>query len=327
MKRYAGYTLGLLMTALLLAGCGASAKNMSRDMAPAEAQADRSAMDDAMKEELGIETEMPQEEAAVDTGTGGNAGEAIQKSGRKLIRNVYMNVQTKEFDTFMEELNKQILELGGYVEQSNVSGNSYYHSGSRYASIRARIPSEKLTVFTDGVSEAGNVTNRNESVEDVTLNYVDVESHKKALEVEQERLLSLLQKAETVEDIIAIETRLSEVRYELESYGSQLRTYDNLVDYSTVQLEIYEVDREVQTEEKDAWSRIRNGLGESIYDIGRGLKEFGIGLVVNLPYIILWAAVVFVLYILGKIIYHKGLKKEKISLFRRKKRNEEEHKE
>ena len=64
------------------------------------------------------------------------------------------------------------------------------------------------------VSEIGNVTQKNESVEDVTLQYVDVESRKKALETEQERLMELLSSAENMEDLLAIESKLSEVRYE-----------------------------------------------------------------------------------------------------------------
>ena len=68
----------------------------------------------------------------------------------------------------------------------------------------------------------------------MTLQYVDLESHKKALTTEQDRLIELMEQAETVEDIITIEGRLSEVRYQLESMESQLRTYDNKIDYSTV---------------------------------------------------------------------------------------------
>ena len=56
------------------------------------------------------------------------------------------------------------------------------------------------------VSEIGNVTQKNESVEDVTLQYVDVESRKKALETEQERLMELLSSAENMEDLLAIES-------------------------------------------------------------------------------------------------------------------------
>ena len=63
-------------------------------------------------------------------------------------------------------------------------------------------------------------------------------------------ILELLEKAGTVEDIITIEGRLSEVRYQLEAYASQLRTFDNQVDYSTVHINISEVERETKVEPK-----------------------------------------------------------------------------
>ena len=73
-----------------------------------------------------------------------------------------------------------------------MSGHSYYYNNTRYASYTIRIPTAELNQFVDVVSEIGNVTQKNESVEDVTLQYVDVESRKKALETEQERLMELL---------------------------------------------------------------------------------------------------------------------------------------
>ena len=94
--------------------------------------------------------------------------------------------------------------------------------------------------MVEGVS---NITYRQENVEDVTLDYVDVESRKKMLETEQQRLLELLETAESLDDILTIESRLTEVQYELDSKESQLRTYDNQIDYSTVYLDINEVVR------------------------------------------------------------------------------------
>lgn len=79
-----------------------------------------------------------------------------------------------------------------------------------------RIPADKLNEFVDIVGELGNVTQENESVEDVTLQYVDVESHKKALETEQARLMELLSTAENMEDLLSIESKLSDIRYEIE---------------------------------------------------------------------------------------------------------------
>ena len=70
-----------------------------------------------------------------------------------------------------------------------------------------------------------------------------LQSHKKALLAEQESLLSMMEQAESIEDIIAINEQLTDVRYQIESMESQLRTYDNQVDYSTVNLYIDEVER------------------------------------------------------------------------------------
>jgi hypothetical protein len=71
---------------------------------------------------------------------------------------------------------------------------------------------------------------------------VDLESHKKALQEEEKRLLSFMEDAESIEDLITIEDRLTNVRYQLESMESQLRTYDNQVNYSSVHMNIEEVE-------------------------------------------------------------------------------------
>ena len=82
-------------------------------------------------------------------------------------------------------------------------------------------------------------------------------------EEEQERLLSLLEQAETMEEIIALESRLTEVRYQLESMESQLRTMDNQVSYSTVYLSIEEVEHFTPPAEKGTWERISTGFSEN----------------------------------------------------------------
>ena len=151
---------------------------------------------------------------------------------RKLIRTVSMNLETMELDELMESIDKKVTELDGYIENSDISGSSIRYGGERSrksARITARIPSDHLSAFITEVEANGNVTNKQESVEDVTLSYADVESRKKTLLVEQERLWALLEKADTTEAIITLESRLSEIRYQLESYESQL-----LISYSPV---------------------------------------------------------------------------------------------
>ena len=164
-----------------------------------------------------------------------------QNTARKLIRNASLSVETKEFDAFLASVEEQVIALGGYIESMDTyNGSRYsytqYNSAVKHSNLTARIPQKNLNQFLDAVSEAGNVTNRNESVEDVTLTYVDMESRKKSLQTEMDRLQEFLEKAETLEDIITLEDRMSTVRYQLESMESQLRTYDNMVDYSTVHM-------------------------------------------------------------------------------------------
>ena len=165
----------------------------------------------------------------------------------------------------------------------------------------------------DAIGETlGNVTYKNESVDDVTLRYVDVDSHKKALETEQERLLALLEKAENVEDIITIENRLSDVRYELENYESQIRLLDNQIDYSTVYVDISEVSRVTDTGKQGFFEEVASRFSDSVYVVLMGLRGFAIGILGSLPILVVWGVILAVVVILlRKFVFKKSKKNKK----------------
>lgn len=250
-----------------------------------------------------------------------NGLEAQVENGRKLIRTVSLSLQTKEFDSVLNSLKTKTTELGGYVENSSISGNSYSYTTTRYASYTIRIPADKLNEFVDIVGELGNVTQENESVEDVTLQYVDVESHKKALETEQARLMELLSTAENMEDLLSIESKLSDIRYEIESYESQLRLLDNQIDYSTVHVEIFEVERMTDAGEKGFFEEIKERFGDNLYKVGHGFRNLIIGILGALPILIVCAAVIAVIVVIVK----KSIKK--ITLKKQKKAKENDYEE
>lgn len=231
------------------------------------------------------------EKTSYDSASGDNT--AISE-GRKLIRTVDLEVETREFEQTMSVLETQIQELGGYVERMNTYNGSSYsgYGSSRSADLKVRIPEEKLGGFLDTVADIGNIVRRQDNVEDVTLSYVDMESRRNTLRTEQSRLLEFLDRAENIEEIITIEQRMSEVRYQLESMESQLRTLDNLVDYSTVEISISEVKELTQAKEPTVWERISEGFGESLLNIGHGALEFGIWFLVHIPYLLIWGAVI-----------------------------------
>lgn len=300
--------LGVVMvTGLLFAGCGPSGGTY------AETAADTAAYDNGAgyaSDDIYSTEAAPAEEKAQE------AGVEVQDSQRKLIKNVSIDVETETIDELLATVRNKTDSLGGYIEESSTyNGSSYYGKENRNASLTIRIPAEKLDEFLAEVSQVSNVIRRNESISDVTLQYVDLESHKKALLVEQERLLELLEQAETMEDIISLESRLSEVRYQIESMESQLRTMDNQVSYSTVYLTVQEVTALTPVKEQTTWERISTGFAGSLYNLGTGIGNFLIALIISLPYLIFFAVIVLgivlIIWLIKKNSSKEAQKKEK----------------
>lgn len=311
-----GLLAGLML--LSVAGCGASSKESA---AVAETMASEPmAADMAMSEEA-YEAEM----AGGSVVTSENGIESVAETSRKLIKTVWLDMQTKEFDAVMEGITSKVNEIGGYIENSSISGSSYYYQSARYATFTLRVPSASLDDFIGVVNELGNVTHKEESVEDVTLQYVDTESRKKALEVEQERLLELLSQAGNMEDLLAIESKLSEVRYQLENYGSQLRMLDNQIDYSTVHLSVNEVERITEVKERTFFEEISDRFNDSLYDVGRGFRSFTIWFVGSLPVLAVWAVIIALIVLVLKKVFSGRHREKKERRFRiGKKKNPED---
>lgn len=324
-------TLGMcFMTAALQIGCGGASKDSAvMESAPAagvpmeevmymadnatgmvtagsSAEMKAESMEDAVEE-----AEVTAEEA----GTQIDNQQAEVRTERKLIRTVDLNLETENYDSLMEGLEQQINSLGGYIEYKDAYHGNYNSKKNgyrnRHANITARIPANKLDEFTGKVAEIGNITYESESVEDVTLQYVDLSSHKKMLQTEQERLMELLENADSMEDIITIESRLSEVRYQIESMESQLRTFDNQVDYSTVHISVEEVEHYTPQPEKTTWERIKSGFGENVYRVTNGIKNAAIEFVIAIPILLVWVVVIAVGVILVRVVL-KRKNKQKI---------------
>ena len=315
-KRMCLAAMAAAMAAILMAGCGASNGSATDMAAPAAAQYNGSGAsyaaesmeagggafyDAGIPEDSAYDSKAAMDTAAVSEEGSGGMNDNLSQS-RKLIRTVELEMETKEFERMMSELETQVQDLGGYIENLETYNGSNYsgYRVARWANLTIRIPREALNGFLQNMSQIGNVVRRSDSVEDVTLSYVDMESRRDTLKAEQARLLELLERAETVEDMIALEERLSNVRYYLESMESKLRTIDNQVDYSTVYLNLSEVKELTSVEERTDLQRITEGFRDSIKDIGNGVKEGLIWFVVHIPYLVIWAAVIAALALILK---------------------------
>lgn len=276
MKKYRILAL-LLAAVLLLAGCSAAPSDERYENQAGAGEGD------------GIYENGAETEDSV----------GIEES-RKLIRTVDIEAETSDLDAILADLDAQLAALGGYVQNKSVQngrGSSY-----RYATLTLRIPADKLDSFVGHVENATNILSANEKAEDVTLKYSATESRIKTLETEEARLLELLAQAQNLNDLLILESKLADVREELEVVKSQLKLYDSLIDYGTVHLTITEVKEftVVEEEEPTAWERISSGFVKSLQGVWKILTELFIFLIVALPYLVIPAGILILVLVLRR---------------------------
>lgn len=295
--------VSLVLAVLLLAGC--SSNKMAAEMeAPNEFNRYESVSDSltdgyyygAAGTEAGGVLEKPV--GSVQTGQGVTA--------QKLIRTMDLEVETDDLDALLGFLDAKVVSLGGYMEERSVrNGSSSGTRRYRYANMTIRVPVDRMDEMVEHISGQTNVVSSNETADDITLTYVATQSRVKALEVEQERLLELLAKAGNMGDLLQIEARLTEVRTELEKVASQLRLYDNLVDYGTVRLNVTEVQIFTVVEQETLWQRIGGGLRENWESLCQGAEEVFVFLVTSLPFLIPLGAAALITLVAVKLATRK----------------------
>ena len=282
---------GLFILAAVLTGCGRStaAKAYVTETSAA------ASYDYAAAEEIYYENGY-----GVDTtaGAGISGTEAavtedeLNSQGTKLIRNINVSMQTTEFDELYSGIKNKINSLGGYIENSDLYQDSY--SKNRSADMTARIPQEKLDEFMNTAFDKATINSICENTEDVTLKYSDLEAKVASLETEQKRLLELMEKAEDIESVIAIEERLSDVRYQIDSIQSGLKNYDNRVTYSTVYIYINEVSVIKPVAEAGFGERISAGFKENTASLWETIQDIAVWFITNIFSIILILLIAFI---------------------------------
>ena len=251
-KRFIG--IAIVSIALCLSGCGNSAGS---SVSYSEETYDQVGNSYAAKEAA---YDSYAEEAAVDAGGYMMEGDAADtdneesalraQDGQKIVYTGSLSIQTLEYDKSAASIRRKIREAGGFSEAESENDNDYnwYRrstgpSSTRNLNITARIPSEKFESFMDSLQGDGKVMNRSMNAENISQVYANKETYKKALEKEQERLLAMMDKAVTIEDMIAVESRLSEVERQLNTYKTDLSAMDKDVQYSTIYISLEEVKR------------------------------------------------------------------------------------
>lgn len=313
-KRLLSWAAALLTASLLalqLAGCGASSGGSAENATAATTSSyDQAAVEESGEMEIAAEAPTADSAAKVNYDTGGTLTDTLNQTTMpedldlKLIWRASVSMETLEFDQSVQQITDLVSEMGGFVESSSSSGGSDASGNysSKYAYLTIRVPSDKLTGFMGSLNDCGTITSQNLSSENISLEYADTEARREALQTEYDRLLELMAQAEDVDAVIAIEARLSEVRLQLDSLSSQLRTYDNLVDYSTVNIDLYEVRNISGAAATTLTERIRNGFSNTLFNIQVFFEDLLVFVIVNIPvFVILAVVIVAVVLIVRKV--------------------------
>ncbi|MDR3209373.1 MAG: DUF4349 domain-containing protein [Oscillospiraceae bacterium] len=304
LRRIIAVTLAVCLAAMLLSLSACAAKNdASADGEVSYGNEDYGYADGA------IAPDLPAQDAGISGAAPGSGISGLltvpgESFTDKIIYYVSANIETVEFDTAVAALDAVVVDFGAFVEASYVSGASYSARGTgrtqyRSASYTVRVPRERLQALVNTLPQLGSVTYLSTNAQNVTAQYADTESRLSMYRIEESRLLAMLERADTVADMITIETTLAEVRYSIERLTSDLRNLDSLIDYSSVSLTIYEVERltEIQETYRSYGQQITDGLKATLRGVGTFFKGFVKYLIILLPVIALLAVVAAVIIV------------------------------
>lgn len=323
--------LAALLVLTIFTGCGAntasyaaagdSAANSKASAAP---QTPMAAPEAPMEEPAAAE----EAEIAYDTVTTASGqsvetpepDDSVADYTAKIIYTASVSIETTEFDDAVAALESQVKAIGGFVESSNVYGDTQYNSDgttsivNRWAYYTVRIPCEQFEAFLHTADGFGNVTSTSRDAQNVTSAYTDYEARLSSLRTQEDRLLDMLEKSEDVDTLIAIEQRLADVRYEIESIERSLRNYDMQIKYSTVNLDLREV--EIYTPTVPVTRTFGEKLSDAFADgwtgFTRGVQRFIIGLAAALPTLVLLAVIaVAAVLVVRKVLKNRAARRAK----------------
>lgn len=239
-----------------------------------------------------------------------------ETSEEKLVYTCSLSIETTDYDTTMDALSEQIKKYKGIIESETErdSDDTWYYknhtkSSSLTCNITVRIPSADFNNFLDSIEGAGKITDKTMNVENITSSYNDTEATISALEIQQTRLLQMLKEADNVNDMMAIEQRLTEVEGQLNRYKTELGTMDTKVAYSTISINVKEVGEYSKDapSEKTFGDRLSNTLHET-WEFFLNLLEWLLFFLIRiLPLAVIFGLIAIIIVIIVK----KNIKKNK----------------
>ncbi|EEG78072.1 DUF4349 domain-containing protein [Dethiobacter alkaliphilus] len=270
-KKFLGLFLLLLLLMFMLTACGAVRE-----------QAGRGYDDAASPEELNSRAAMEEQYGEDSDGAG---------DVQHIIRTADLSLDVENLDNVLGEVRQIVQQAGGFIAESSVYGAEE----NRRSSLTLRIPANQMDDVLAEIDSLGKQTHKSTGGRDVTLQYVDLEARIRNLQRQEERLLDILQDADTVEEILQVEQELGRIRGELESLTAEFRYLSDRVDYATIHVSLRQTPTASPTITgtglQGVWQRGVAGLINSVNAMVTGLGNFLVFLLTALPYLLFFAVV------------------------------------
>ncbi len=299
---------------LIISGCG---NNKESAYAPSEASEDSGY--------IGNSYEYEEEKSEYDEANSIDNSIDPAATSDKLVYKGRIYLETLEYKEALVAVKDLVKKYEGIIEYESeyTSGARWYDDDSNtimHSELRLRIPTKSFDAFLEAMEGKGQITSKDTEVINITKQYNDNSAHIEALESQQKRLLEMMEKAETIEDMIAVETRLTEVQSELNISKSYQATMNTDIKYSTINMHIDEVRKYSETRTSYG-TRFVEAIKDSWYSFVETMGDIIIFLVHALPYLLILALLIF---IFKKLNIHlpKREKKERKILFKKKEDNE-----
>lgn len=270
-----------------------------------EAQAAMDYAADADGADAGYARETGSAAAPSDNGADDGGQTDLQSSNRKIVYTGNVSLQTLEYDDSAQSIHDKITKYGGFIESENTSNEDPYwyyreRTGSsarrvrRNLSISARIPAEKFDAFMKDLENDGQVINTSINAQNISVSYANHDASRKALEIEQDRLLKMMEKAETIEEMIAVEERLTQVERELGNEKTTLSAMDRDVNFSMVNINLEEVFEYSETVVETTYGeRLKRAFGNAIAGFVEFWGDVVLFIVGTFPFLIMLAVILF----------------------------------
>jgi len=238
--------LALVVAAMmLLAACGGAAPAEGPAApAPAEEPAAPAMEAPAEPDAFAAEAEAPAQDESVTTGGAGTvyeiAGESgesvvVQNTNRKIIKNADMRLLVKDTDVAIDRTTQIVTDLGGYIVSSRTWYQDYFNNNLRYATITIGIPVDQFERALQRFRDLSvRVLDENASGEDVTDQYVDLQSQLQNLEATRARVQQFLDDSKTVDEALRINQQLSDIEAEIEQIKGRMNYLADRAAFSTI---------------------------------------------------------------------------------------------